>query len=322
MGSIPDDPPTAATTISTDFLIVGSGPAGASLACFLARQNLSGLLISAANGPAKEPRAHITNCAALECLRDLDPSVYEQCLRLGNHGDPIKHYRWCETMAGVEYGRNHSWGSGSRSGEYEAVSPCRYIDLPQSLMEPVLLKWAISLGWKVRFDTKLLGFIDEGESTKNDKKIVAHVVDMVSGMEYSVRTKYLFGADGGRSTVAKILDLPFTVIPGGGFAWNVLVRTDLTHLMQNRAGNLHVVLRLEKDLPFIGCVRMIEPWTKWMFVFLPNGADAPNPERSFEEWTEIVLDLIGDKSVTAEVENVSGWRINETSADQLSKGNV
>jgi hypothetical protein len=97
----------------------------------------------------------MTNPPALECLRDLDPLVYEDCLRLGNDDEVIRHYRWCETMAGEEYARNYTWGNGERKGEYDCISPCKYFDLPQSLLEPVLLKWASGNGWSVRFDTRL-----------------------------------------------------------------------------------------------------------------------------------------------------------------------
>jgi hypothetical protein len=203
----------------------------------------------------------MTNPPALECLRDLDHSMYEECLRLGNGGDFIRHYRWCETLVGEEYARSHAWGNGERSGEYAAVSPCKYIDLPQNLLEPVLLKWATSRGWNVRFDTRLDGFVEE-----EDGGIVASVVDQVTGLEYNIKTKYLFGADGGRSTVAKILDLPFTSIPGAGFAYNVLLKADLTHLIPHREGNLHVALRMDKDHPFIGAMRAIKPWTEWLYV--------------------------------------------------------
>lgn len=72
----------AADLIKTDLLIVGAGPAGASLACFLGQhgqpqndrppvgiadsiQGRSGIMIAAAPGTAETPRAHITNMAGL-----------------------------------------------------------------------------------------------------------------------------------------------------------------------------------------------------------------------------------------------------------------
>jgi glycine/D-amino acid oxidase-like deaminating enzyme len=109
----------ASKTLTMDFLIVGAGPAGASLACFLASHSLTGILISSGPGTASTPRAHITNPPALEALRDCDSSIYDECVRLGNAGEAIKHYRFVETMAGEELARNVGWGLGERKGEYE-----------------------------------------------------------------------------------------------------------------------------------------------------------------------------------------------------------
>lgn len=118
-------------------------------------------------------------------------------------------------MAGVEYARIRAWGH-ERKTDYENVSPCVYMDFPQSLMEPVLLKYATNNGWKVRFDTSLSGFVDEGEkSGEEEKKVVATVEDKVTRQEYKIRSRFLFGADGGRSLVAKQLGLPFSKCPPG-----------------------------------------------------------------------------------------------------------
>jgi 2-polyprenyl-6-methoxyphenol hydroxylase-like FAD-dependent oxidoreductase len=197
------------------------------------------------------------------------------------------------------------------------------MDLPQSLLEPVIVKWATAKGWKVRFDTELVSFVDEvPQDVNSETRILATVLDHFTGLEYQIRTKYLFGADGGRSTIAKQLDLPFTAIPGGGYATNILLRADLNHMMEHRQGNLHVVLRLEKDYPFTCVVRMVKPWTEWMFVFFPKGPDAPMPKRSFLEWEEVAKNIIGEEGMEVEVMDISGWVVNETSADVISKGNV
>ena len=51
--------------------------------------------------------------------------------------------------------------------------------------------------------------------------------DRLTGGIIQVTSKYLCGADGGRSTVADILQLPFTDKGSGGLALNVRVEADL-----------------------------------------------------------------------------------------------
>ena len=88
--------------------------------------------------------------------------MYKKCIRLGNAGDMIKNHQWCETMASKEYERVSNWGMHrSRRHDYETASPCMYVGLPQSLLTPVLVKWATSHGWVVRWDTNFVGFKKE-----------------------------------------------------------------------------------------------------------------------------------------------------------------
>lgn len=65
--------------------------------------------------------------------------------------------RWCASMAGEEYARVHAWGHDPlRRGDYEAASPCATADLPQTLLEPLLVRTAAHGGFRVRFDTTLV----------------------------------------------------------------------------------------------------------------------------------------------------------------------
>lgn len=221
-------------------------------------------------------------------------------------------------MAGEEYARVFSWGNGPRRGEYDTVSPCYHMDLPQSILEPVLVRYATSHGFNVRFDTELLSFAEDETSGKIDCVLKDHVTKT----EYTVRTRFLFGADGGRSRIAKSLNLPFTSIPSGGTAWNILVKADLSHIMPHRDGNLHWCLRLERDSEYMAVSRMVSPWTEWMFVMFPKGPGILPEPKSKEMWKAIVEDMIDDASVEVEVVRMDKWVINETSADYISKGNV
>lgn len=51
--------------LTTDCVIVGSGPAGGSLAAFLASNGVKGILLSRESNTAVTPRAHLTNAASM-----------------------------------------------------------------------------------------------------------------------------------------------------------------------------------------------------------------------------------------------------------------
>ncbi|CRG90480.1 Phenol 2-monooxygenase [Talaromyces islandicus] len=306
--------------IETEFLIVGAGPAGASLACFLAFHGFKGIVISAAPGTADTPRAHITNMAAIECLRDI--GLEQELKATSSDGEShMLHTRWCHSMAGEEYARVYSWGNDPvRKGDYVKASPCSPVDIPQTLLEPILVRYATHNGFSTRFNTKFLRF-DEDAATG---KFTVTVRDTLSNFEYQIRTKYLFGADGARSRIVKQLDLPLYAKPGQGLAINVLVKADLSHLVQHRKGNLHYVFQPDRDYPdfgWWGIVRMVKPWNEWMFILFTTPGTDFNIQPSNEEYLERVKELIGDNT-PAEILSVSKWFINETVAEEYSRGNV
>ncbi|KAH7255201.1 FAD binding domain-containing protein [Fusarium redolens] len=234
--------------------------------------------------------------AALECLRDigLDRDVEQ----VSSKGHCMMHTRWCHSMAGED--------------------PCQPADIPQTLLEPILIRHATHNNFQVRFDTILSSFTTDEKTGR----ITATLKDKFSNLEYKIGTKYLFGADGAQSQVVKQLDLPLERKPGQGLAINVLVKADLSHLVKHREGNLHWVMQPDKEHPefgWMGIVRMVKPWDEWMFIFFPNRDCDPNIQVSKEEYLERVRDFIGDDT-QAEILNISKWFINEIVAERYSDG--
>lgn len=231
------------------------------------------------------------------------------------------HTRWCHSMAGEEYARIFSWGNDpSRKGDYATASPCAPCDLPQTLLEPALVRYAATHGFKCRFDTSFVSFQDNGPAG-----VVTTLLDRLSGKEYMVQSTYLFGADGARSRIVKQLQLPLIASSSSGtaVAVNVLVKADLSHLIEHRQGNLHWVMQPDRphcDLGWIGIIRMVKPWTEWMFILFPKpGVEQLEPSK--KEYLQQVKNFIGDDT-SAEILNISRWTINEIVAAEYSRENV
>lgn len=316
-----DPAPHGDDIIDTPYLIVGAGPAGASLACFLAEYGLKGMVVVRAPGVSKEPRAHITNPGALECMRDID--LENDCLRNATPGDCMTHTRWCRTMAGEEMARIHSWGNQPhRGGEYDAMSPCRHVDLPQTLFEPILVTRAVNKGWKVRFDSCWVKY----ERDSPTGPITSTIEDTLTGKTYKIRSNYLFGCDGGQSRVMRQLEIPLKKEPGQGLAINVLVKADLSKYLKHRTGNLHWVFTPDIEYPLWGWTmlcRLVKAWDEWMLIIIPHPSFEDYSIRpSNEEYIKRARECIGDDEIDIKILDVAKWYINEIVAERYSDGNI
>jgi 2-polyprenyl-6-methoxyphenol hydroxylase-like FAD-dependent oxidoreductase len=214
----------------------------------------------------------------------------------------------------------HSRDSSLLKGDYELASPCKMVDLPQTLLEPILVRYSTSRGFKLRFSTEFLSHVqDEKAGT-----VTSTVRDKLTGLEYRIKSKYLFGADGARGEILRQLGIGLIKEPGRGLAINVLVRADLSHLMPNRMGNLHWILQPDVKHPdwgWTGIVRMVKPWKEWLFILFPSPGTGTDFKPTRDEYLGRVKEFIGDDT-PAEILGVSKWYINEIVAEQYSKGNV
>ena len=226
-------------------------------------------------------------------------------------------------MAGEEWARIYSWGNQpDRQGEYEAASPCRHVDLPQTLFEPVVVKYALNNGWKVRFDTAFVSY----ERDSPDGMITSTVKDVITGKTYKIRSKYLFGCDGAQSQVMRQLDIPLKKDPGQGLAINLLCDVDLSKHLKNRTGNLHWIFTPELEYePWAWAVllRMVRAWHEWMFIIIPQpGFEDFKIRPSNEQYLKRAREVIGDDSLPIKILDVAKWYINEIVAERYSDGNI
>ncbi|MEU6417337.1 FAD-dependent oxidoreductase [Streptomyces spiralis] len=300
----------------TDVLVVGSGPAGGSTALLLATYGIRTLLVTKYGWLANTPRAHITNQRTMEVLRDL--GVESEAVTFGSPSRLMGDTVLCTALTGEEIGRIRSWGTGPATAtEYASKSPCEMIDLPQTYLEPILVSNAAARGAKVRFDTEFLRF------TQDEDGVTAVLRDRVRGDEFTVRARYLIGADGGRSAVAEQLGLPFAGRMAKAGSMNIVFKADLGRYCAHRPSVLYWVLRPGAETGGIGMglVRMVRPWNEWLLVW---GYDIEQPPPQVDEETarQIVRDLVGDPDLPVEITSTSLWTVNHAYATQYSSGRV
>ena len=201
--SKPSDPRTLweESMIETDVLIIGTGPSGGAAAALLASYGVKPLVVTKWNWTCRTPRAHITNQRAMEVFRDLgiEDEVNEKRTVQQSMGNNV----FCTSLAGEELGRLLTWGTHpQRKADYTLASPTTICDVPQNLLEPILVGAAASRGATVMFNWEYQGLVQDADG------VTVEVKDYVAKTTYQIRAKYVIGADGGRSKVAEDIGLP------------------------------------------------------------------------------------------------------------------
>lgn len=300
----------------TDVLIVGAGPSGATTSLALASYGVSNICISKYSTTSPTPRAHITNQRTLEILRHFD--LEAQAMAVATPQNQMGDQVYCTSLAGLEIARIRTWHTQPRfKAQHDLMSPCSIVDLTQDLLEPIIIAGAMRQGARIRFDTELLGF------TQDDDGVTATLLDRLTGATSTVRAKYLIGADGANSTVAKILELPLkgpsNVAANTGFYFDA----DLTHLVEHRPGVLYWMFQPGNGVGGypIGGMRMVRPWHRWVATWGYDIKAGP-PQYSEDEAIAIIHRLIGDTSVPVKLRAMYTWSMNRVQAEAYGVGRV
>ncbi|MFI6996869.1 FAD-dependent oxidoreductase [Nocardia sp. NPDC050175] len=302
--------------VETDVLIVGSGPAGASAALFLSTLGVPNIMITKYRWTANTPRAHITNQRTMEIFRDL--GIEDQVLADATPHEMIGDTVFCTSLAGDELGRIHTWGTHpKRHADYELASPSMNCDIPQTYLEPILVKNATMRGTHTRFSTEYVSH------TQHSDHVEVLVADRLLGVEYTIVAKYLIGADGARSQVAADIDLPMQGRMDIAGSMNITFKADMGDLVRDRPSVLYWVVQPGSNIGGIGAglVRMVRPWNEWLIVWGYDIAGPP-PEVTDESATQIVRNLVGVPDLAVEITGKSLWGNNEQYATRMQAGRV
>lgn len=304
--------------ITTDVLIIGTGPAGSATAALLSSYGVDNMVINRYRWLANTPRAHITNQRAMEVLRDLGQDVEAEAYLNCSPQEIMGENVFCTSLAGEELGRLKTWGTHPTSkAEHLLSSPTFMNDLPQTYMEPLLFKTACSRGTQARMSTEYVSHEQDAEGVTTTCR------DRLTGKEFTVRSKFLVGADGSNSMVAQHLGLPFEGKMGVAGSMNIIFKADLSKYVAHRPSVLYWVLQPGSNVGGIGMglVRMVRPWNEWLINWgYDINEGVPEVDNAFAEG--VARDLIGDQDIDIEITSVSTWTVNNCYAARAHKGRV
>lgn len=174
-------------TALNDVVIVGSGPNGLMLACelSLAGGDVRPIVLERLPEPATESRA---NGLVGQVVRILDRrGLYQRITGEPRPPQPAPAYMFAAMRLDLApLGENN---------------PLYTLPVPQTRLTELLTQRAAELGVRVRYGHELTGFVQDDEA----------VTAEITGPEgpYRIRTRYLVGADGGRSVVRKRASIDF-----------------------------------------------------------------------------------------------------------------
>lgn len=198
----------ARNQIETEVLIVGGGPSGLMLANELGPRGVSCLLVDAKPSTALNPQANATQARTMEHFRRLGFAAEVRALGLpADHPTDIAYFTRLT---------HHELARLSLPTAAQAVRQIRSMEgswsaaeLPhrvsQKFVEPVLRqhaeKWP---GNDIRYGHTLLSFQDHGDH-------ISARIQNTQGLapEFSVRARFLVGADGPRSLVRQRLGIAY-----------------------------------------------------------------------------------------------------------------
>ncbi|MDX2696813.1 pentachlorophenol monooxygenase [Streptomyces ipomoeae] len=184
-----DFAPTSKAPHATDVLVVGAGPTGLALTVDLTRRGVRALVVERAGGLFPGSRGKGIQPRTLEVLDDL--GVLDE-IRAAGGPAPV----------------GMVWAGGRRQGEHRMFDETEPTEaephqgpwlIPQWRSQEILLARLRELGGDVAFDRELTGIAQDSDGV---------TATFAAGPD--VRARYAVAADGGRSTVRRLLGIPMT----------------------------------------------------------------------------------------------------------------
>lgn len=185
-------------TVDTEVLVIGGGPVGLALAGDLGWRGHSCLLVERGDGVVQQAKMDGVGIRTMEFCRrwgivqNVESSAYNRAYPQDNV--------YLTTLNGYELGRQPMPSMLDDAPPPE--SPQKRERCPQNMFDPIMQSFARSHPCvQLQYKHQLISF------EQDEDGVTSRVLDVEAGKEITVRSRFLVGCDGGRSTVREALGI-------------------------------------------------------------------------------------------------------------------
>lgn len=292
---------------AVNVLIVGAGPVGLALSIELGLRNISCQVVERNDRVGYSPRAKCTNVRTREHLRRW--GIADELRRVS----PIRPDYPANVVFATRM-NGHLLAKFEKSFSCETERNNLYAEgaqwVPQYVLEEVLRARAVSLPpVDVSFSTVLETLSDDGTG------VDATVLNTVTGQRQNIRSRYLVGADGARSTVRKLIDA--RLVGDGGFSSNLnfVFRSRKLEAM-HQLGPAIMYWMINPDVP-----ALLGPMSDdglWYFIATKISGDADPATVDAAKLIRLSTGL----DIDIEIVGADPWVARRLVADRYRRGNV
>ena len=287
-----------------DVVVAGAGPVGLALALELGLQGRSCLVLERHERVGLAPRAKTTNTRSRELMRRW--GVADDLARMTPFGlDYPPNVVFATRLTGHELARFENAFHGRPAHDPRFPEHAQWI--PQYKVEEVLRRRAVDLeGVELRFDTEVLGFVDDGAKVRVELKNVS------TGATSTVEARFLVGADGARSTVRTALGIPMAGVSPISHHYNIVFRSPgLEH--RHALGRAIMYWLINPEVPAV--LSPLDRGDLWAFGCEKlRDADA--------DPVQLIRAALGIADLEVEVLSRDVWVAHQLIAEHYRRGNV
>ena len=285
--------------------VVGAGPTGLSAAILLRQRGYSPIVLDRRPSLAGLPSAHVVNTRSQEVFAEM--GVADAMHQAGDPKAMSSLVAWVESMAGRQYGLLPI--AAPTCDERGPLSAFTSVNIPQTVLEPILMRRLEELGGAVRFGQEVTGV-----AIVDDRARVT--IGSPDGGETSIlHCDWLIGCDGAGSAVRRSLGIEMEGPRTIARFMTIYFHADLDRYREGREGVLYWIGGCQARGVFI-CFTPRD-WA----MLVPIG------ELSLEAFDDdavrrIVHKAIGTDSVAVTLQGLSTWNMSAQVATDYRRGPV